>query len=141
VAAGRSKEVFKQVKSLVEEKASRTLGATMSTLLRWLQHASTTFLSKCLLNKNGQGLVEVLQGVKLCQVMIKFITLSSPNVRNLVASFKHRQGDRGYVSSILALKANTDYCYIQDSYSLGQQTGEKGFLSKMSCMEMVVAMI
>ncbi len=133
-----SKEVFKQVKSLVEEKASRTLGATMSAIALV---ASTTFLSKYLLNKNGQGLVEVLQGVKLCQVMDKFITLSSPNVRNLVASLKHRQGDRGYVSSILTLKANSGYCYIQDSCFLGQQTGEKMFLSKMSCMEMVMAMI
>jgi hypothetical protein len=42
-----------------------------------------------LLNKDGEGQVEVLKGDKLHQVMDKFIVLSSPNVWNLAASFKH----------------------------------------------------
>jgi hypothetical protein len=46
------------------------------------------------------------------QMMEKFLALFSPNVQNLNASFKHWQGNKGYASSILALKANNGYCYI-----------------------------
>jgi hypothetical protein len=51
--------------------------------------ANKTFLSEHLLNKDGKGPVEVLKGHKLHQVMDKFIALSSPNIQNLIASFKH----------------------------------------------------
>ncbi len=67
------------------------------------------------MNEDGQGLVEVLKGDKLHQVMDKFIVLLFPIVHNLVASFKHRPWNKSYVSSIYALKVNSDYCYIQDS--------------------------
>jgi hypothetical protein len=42
-----------------------------------------------LFNDSGEGLVEFLKVDKLHQVMDKFTTLYSPNVRNLVALFKH----------------------------------------------------
>jgi hypothetical protein len=83
-----------------------------------------------MLNEDGEGPVEVLKGEKLCQMMDKFITLFSSNIRNLVASFKHWPRNRGYVSSIFAFKANSGYYFIQDHF-LGQQTGEKIFLFKM----------
>jgi hypothetical protein len=51
--------------------------------------ANKTFFTKHLLNKDGEGIVEVLKGKKLRQVMDKFRTLSSFNVYNLDASFKH----------------------------------------------------
>ncbi len=76
--------------------------------------------------------MEVHKGDKLHQVMDKFITLFSPNVWNLIASFTHRLGNRGYVSSIFALKVNNGHYYIQDNYFLGQQIGEKMFMFKMS---------
>jgi hypothetical protein len=56
---------------------------------------SKTFLSKHLLNEDGEGLMEVLKGDKLHLMMDKFIALSSPNVYNLVASFEHWQGIEG----------------------------------------------
>jgi hypothetical protein len=84
--------------------------------------ASKTFLSKHMLNEDGEGRMEVLKGKKLCKMMDKFITL--------VASFKHWPRNRGYVSSIFAFKANSGYYFIQDHF-LGQQTGEKMFLFKM----------
>jgi hypothetical protein len=76
----------REVKSLVEEEVSRTLGAITLTIAL---ATSKTFLCMHLLNKDGEGLVEVMKGNKLCQVMDKFITLASPNVHNLVTSFKH----------------------------------------------------
>ncbi len=47
--------------------------------------------------------------------MDKFLTLYSFNVRNLVASFKHRPSNKGYISNYLAFKVNSGYDYIQDS--------------------------
>jgi len=73
-----------------------------------------------MLNKDEKGLVEVLKGKKLQQMMDKFITLFLPNVQNLVASFKHWSWNKGYISSILAFKANNGYDYIQYSYFLRQ---------------------
>jgi hypothetical protein len=103
VVEGCSKKNFKQVKSLVKEEASRTLGAIVLAIGLV---TSKTFLLEHLLNKDGQGLVEVLKGDKFCQVMDKFLSLSFLNVRNLVTSSKHQLGNKGYVSSIFALKAN-----------------------------------
>ncbi len=70
--------------------------------------ASKTFLSKHMLNEDGEGRMEVLKGKKLCKMMDKFITL--------VASFKHWPRNRGYVSSIFAFKANSGYYFIQDHF-------------------------
>jgi hypothetical protein len=56
-----------------------------------------------LFNDNGEGLVEFLKGDKLHQVMDKFMTLCYPNVRNLVALFKHHLDNKGYIDNILAL--------------------------------------
>jgi len=84
--------VFEQVKSLVEKEAFYTLGFTALAIAL---ATSKTFLFEHLLNKDGQGLVEVHKGDKLCQVMDKFIALSSPNVWNLIASFMHRPRNRG----------------------------------------------
>jgi hypothetical protein len=77
VVEGCSRKVFEHVKSLVKEEASCTLGATASAIVL---ATSKTFLSEHLLNVDGQGLVEVLKGDKLHQVMDKFLALSSPNV-------------------------------------------------------------
>lgn len=76
--------------------------------------------------------MEVHKGDKLRQVMDKFITLSSSNVWNLIASFTHRLRNRRYVSSIFTLKVNNGYYYIQDNYFLRQQIGEEMFVFKMS---------
>jgi hypothetical protein len=121
--------VFEQIKSLIEKEAFHTLGVTMLAIAL---ATSKTFLFEHLLNKDGQGLVEVHKGDKLCQVMDKFIALSSLNVWNVIASFMHRPGNKGYVFSIFSLKVNNGYYYIQDNYFLRQQIGEKMFVFKMS---------
>jgi hypothetical protein len=87
---------------------------------------SKTFLLEHLLNEDGSP-----QCDKLRQVMDKFLTLSSPNVQNLISSFKHQLGNRRNISSILTLKAKNGYYYIQDGFFLGQLIGKKVFLFKM----------
>jgi hypothetical protein len=92
---------------------------------------SKTFFFEHLLNEDGEGLVEVLKGDKLHQVMDKFIVLSSPNICNLVASFKHQPRNKRYVTNIFILKAKNGYCFNHDNCFPRQQNGKKMFLFKM----------
>jgi hypothetical protein len=78
------------------------------------------FFFEHLLNKDGEGLVEVFKGEKLRQMIDKFITLFSPNIQNLVASFKHQSWNKRYISSIFVFKANNGYDYVQDNFFLKQ---------------------
>jgi hypothetical protein len=55
-------------------------------------NASKTFLAHHLFNENGEGHVEIIQGEKLHNVMDKFQPLYSPNIYNLITSFKHNDG-------------------------------------------------
>jgi hypothetical protein len=57
MAEGCSREVLNQIKSLVEEEVSHTLGAITSSIAL---ATSKTFLSVHLLNKDGEGLVEAM---------------------------------------------------------------------------------
>lgn len=115
-----SREIFYEVKSLVEEEVSCT---SRVTVLAIALVASKNFLFKHLLNKDGEGPVEVFKGDKLQQVMDKSIMLFFPKVQNLIASFKYWPRNKGYVSNILTLKTNSGYSFIHDSYFLGQHNG------------------
>ncbi len=66
-----------QVKSLVNEEVFCTSEVIVLTLALI---ASKTFLSEHLLNEDGEGLVEILKGDNLRQMMDKFITLLSSNI-------------------------------------------------------------
>ncbi len=98
VLKGNCREVVKQVKALIQEEVFHTSSTIVLV-------ASMGFLSHHLFNEDGEGPMETLKRDKLCQVMGKFTTFYSPNVRNLVSSFKHFLGNRGYTFSIMALKA------------------------------------
>ncbi len=105
VVEGCSRKVVEQVKPLLQEEVACTSGATTLAIALVV---SNNFLSKHLL-------VEVLKGDKLHKMMNKFVALFSSNVRNLVASFKHWPRKRKYISSILVLKGNIGYDYIQNN--------------------------
>ncbi len=47
--------------------------------------------------------------------MDKYSTLSSPNIENLVSSFKHGNFGHGPLDNILQLEQECTYVYIQDS--------------------------
>jgi len=84
------------------------------------------------------------------QIQDKFYELNSPNVRNLVAFFKHHlkggyidsvrnlvvffkhHSRGGYIDSIFELKSKSQYDYIQECCFLGQVYGQKVFIFKMS---------
>jgi hypothetical protein len=94
-----------------------------------------------MLNGDGEGPLEVFKGKKLCQVMDKFITLFSLNVKILVTSFKHRLGNRGHISSIFAFKAHSGYRFIQEVVFQGNRLERKCFYSKCMGMEVVVVVM
>jgi hypothetical protein len=85
---GKCKKFIKQIKALVQEKV-------FCTSLTIASVANKTILSQHLFNKDGERLVEPMKGDKLCQMMDKFATLYSPNIKNLVASFKLVQVTKG----------------------------------------------
>jgi hypothetical protein len=62
---------------LVEEEVFHT---PKVTVLAIMLATSKTFLSQHLLNEDGEGSMEVLEGEKLHQMMDKFVTLFSPNI-------------------------------------------------------------
>ncbi len=57
-----------------------------------------------LFNEDGEGPTIFLKGDKLHQVMDKFMTLCFPNIRKLMALFKHHSNNKGYIDNILVLK-------------------------------------
>jgi len=95
-------------------------------------NASKTFLAHHLFNENGEGPMEILQGEKLAKVMDKFQPLCSPNIQNLIISFKHNASTRGPMDNPLLLKSKSPYEYIQKSCFLGQMARQKVFMFKMS---------
>ncbi len=63
------KESLEEIKVLVEGQVSLTLGVEIFSISL---NANKAFLAHHLFNKNGEGLVEILQGEKFDKVMDKF---------------------------------------------------------------------
>jgi len=82
--------------------------------------ASKTFLARHLLDDYSDGKVEFFKGEQMEQIQNNFYELSSPNICNLIASFKHHPSG-GYIDNILELKSKS---------FLGQVFGQKVFFSK-----------
>ncbi len=100
---------IEQVKVLLQVEVSHTPSTKTSTIT---MATSKTFLVEHLLNEDGEGLVEFMKNNKLHQVMDKFMTLCSCNIKNLVASFRHHIINKGEIDNILTLKFKNVYDYI-----------------------------
>jgi hypothetical protein len=83
------REALEEIKVLVEGEVFCTPNAKIFVITL---NASKEFLAHRLFNENGEGPLEILQGEKLDKVMDKFQTFYSPNIRNLITSFKHNVG-------------------------------------------------
>jgi hypothetical protein len=60
-----------------------------------------------------KGLVELLKGEKLNQMLLKFAPLCFFNIRNLIISLKHCPNNSSSFDYILKLKTLSGYAYIQ----------------------------
>jgi hypothetical protein len=92
--------------------------------------ANKYLLAKHLFNDNNGNNMELLKGKQLEHIQDKFIELNSPNVCNLVASFKHRPKG-GYVNNILEVEFKSHYDNIQECCFSRQCCGQKVFIFKM----------
>jgi hypothetical protein len=113
---------------LIVEEVDYTPNAKMFTISL---SASKTFWARNLLDDYSNGKVGLLKVEQLEQIHDKFCKFSSPNVCNLVASFKHRLGG-GYIDIIVELKSKSQYDSIQECCFLKQVLGQKVSIFKMS---------
>jgi hypothetical protein len=96
-------EFLEETKRLIVEEVDYTLDTKMLAISL---SASKTFWVGHLLDDCNNGKVELLKMKQLEQIEDKFCGLSSPNVYNIIASFKHRLGG-GYFDIILELKSKS----------------------------------
>jgi len=122
-------ESLEKMKSMVAEEVLHMPNVTSFVISL---ATSKTFLSHHLFNEDGEVPMELLKGEKLNQAMLMFVPLCSPNIRNLISSFKHHSRNMGSFDSILMLKFLRPYDYIQDNYFPKQQFGQKIYLFKMT---------
>jgi hypothetical protein len=97
---------------------------------------SKTFLFEHLLNEDGEGLVEILKGNKLRQMMDKFIMLSSPNVRNLVAFFKHWLRNKQFFTFSLLKQIMVTFLFKIVIFQ-GNKLERKCLCSRCLCMDVI----
>jgi hypothetical protein len=69
-------------------------------------NASKTFLANYLFDDSSNGIMELRKGEQLEHIQDKFYEISSPNIHNLVVSFKCHSGG-GCIDSILELKSKS----------------------------------
>jgi len=83
IIKGMCKESFLEMKNMVVDEVCRMPTVTSSTIASSM---SKSFLLRHLFNKDGKGLVELLKGEKLNQMLLKFVPLCSHGIHNLIAS-------------------------------------------------------
>ncbi len=66
--------------------------------------ASKTFLARHMLDDYSDGKMEFFKGEQMEQIQNNLCELSSPNIHNLVASFKHHPSG-GYIDNVFELKS------------------------------------
>jgi hypothetical protein len=108
IVDGKCWESIKETKRLIAKEVDHMPDAKISLISF---SVSKTFLANYLLDDSRDGIVEFLKGEQLEQIQDKFCELSSPNVHNLVASFKHHSRG-GYIDNIFELKSMNWYDYV-----------------------------
>jgi len=129
VVDSKCRESFQKMKSMVEDKVYHM---PITTTLTIILSTNKTFLFCHLFNEDGKGLVEVLKGQKLDQMMLKFVPLCSFGIHKFIASLKHCLSTFNSIDYILKLKTLSRFDYIQNNYFFSQQVGLKVYLFKMS---------
>jgi hypothetical protein len=109
---GVDKKSLQKIMTLVQGKVFHTRVAKNFVISL---DATKMVLAKHLFNADDDALVECLKGEKNYHVMDKFILLCSPNIQNLITSFKHNLGIGGYMDNALLLKSKSPYDLIQNS--------------------------
>ena len=126
VATGQCRESMETITGLIASEVQKTPTAKNSAIAL---AASKEFMDTFLVHA-GPGPKEMLRGAELDEVMDKFRMLSSPNVRNIIASFRASAKGKGEIDRILEMKKVAKMEYIHDSIFPGQGQ-DKVYLFKM----------
>jgi hypothetical protein len=108
IVDGKCQEFVEKTRRLIAKEVDRMLNAKTFIIAF---SVSKTFLANYLFPDSNDGVVEFLEGEHLEHIQDKFCELNSPNIHNLVASFKCHLGG-GYIDSIIELKSKKRYDYI-----------------------------
>ena len=127
IAKGICRESVERVTKIVGNEVNKTPTAKNSAIAL---AASKEFLSSEIFALDREDTPEPLRGDSLVKVMERFRILSSPNIRNAIATFRPTAAG-GPLDNIIKLKMKSPYAYIQDSVFPGQGK-DKVYLFKMS---------
>jgi hypothetical protein len=126
VAEGQCRETMETVTELIAQEVAKTPSAKNSAIAL---AASKEFLETFLIH-NGDGPKEMLREEALEKVMDKFQLLSSPSVRNIIATYRDKLKGAGEIDRILTMKSHAKIEFIHDSVFPGQGK-DKVYLFKM----------
>ncbi len=127
IVDGKCQEFMDETRRLIEEEVDCTPNAKIFVISL---SANKTFLARHLLDDCNNGTMELFNGEQVEHIYDKFCELNSPNICNLVTSFKHCLGG-GYNDSILEVKSKNRYDYIQECCFFKQVLKQKVFIFKM----------
>jgi hypothetical protein len=108
IVDGKCWEFVKEIRRLIVEEVDHTLDVKIYAISL---SVNKTFLASYLLDDSSDDIVEFFKGEYLEHILDKLCEFSSPNVCNLVVSFKCHSGG-GYIDNILELKSKRRYDYI-----------------------------
>ncbi len=129
IVDNKCRKSFHEMKNMViDEVCCMPTAITLAIIL----FVNKTFIFCHLFNEDGKGLVELLKGEKLDQMLLKFFPLCSNAIHDLIASLKHCPSNSDSIDYILKLKALFSYDYVLNNYFPSQQGGLKVYLFKMS---------
>jgi hypothetical protein len=125
------KKSFEEIKVLVEGQVSCTFDAKIFAIVLNVNKAS---LPHHLFNENGEGPMEFFQGEKFDKVMDKFEPFYSPNIWNLIASFKHNASTKAPWITYLSLSQKVLMITSKIVISLDKWLGKRCFCLKCHYM-------
>jgi len=105
VTDGKCWELVEEPRRLITKEVDHTFDTKIFSISL---NVSKTFLASYLFDDYSNGIMELLKGEQLEHIQDKFCELSFPNVRNLVASFKHHSRG-GSIDNILQLESKGQY--------------------------------
>ena len=125
VAMGMYRDSADRIYELIANQVAKTPTATNSAIAL---SASKDFLTNYLFH-NREGEKQMLKGEELEEVMDRFQVLSSPNIRNVISSF--RSNNRGgVINNIMTMKKESKFEFIYNSV-FPRQGKEKVYIFKM----------
>lgn len=116
VATSQCQESLEIITGLIAAEVEKTPTAKDSAIAL---AASKEFLDTFLVHI-GPGPEKMLRGAELDEVIDKFRMLSSPNVQNIIATFRATAKKKGEIERIFEMKKVAKMEYIHDSIFSGQ---------------------